>query len=65
MFSLTSLRRFTQQEGGSEKHSSKPTDFQLHILTSITIMSWKLALVTCKEAAKRVGLNFYEIQKQA
>jgi hypothetical protein len=65
MFSRTSLRHFIQQEDGSEKRSNRPTDFQLRILTSITVMSWKLARATCKEAAKLVGLNFYEIQKQA
>ena len=60
MFSRMSLPHFIQREDGSEKHSNKLTDFQLRILTNITIEAWKLARVTCKRAAKQAGLNYSE-----
>lgn len=55
--------RCIQQEDGLEKRSSIRTLFRLLILRKITIDALRLAHVICKEAAKRAGLNYYEILK--
>ena len=64
MLSRTNLPHFIQQEDGSGKVSNKPTDYQLRISSGIAIDAWNLARGMSLEAAKRVGLSYYETLSQ-